>query len=72
MKNLFFFSMLTLVTTITVMAQSQDDYKKGHEFFEVNTYTPSENEALLKLYEGLRVADVSDGMDRQDYPIPGL
>jgi regulator of RNase E activity RraA len=72
MKNLFFITVVALLTTATVMAQSQADFKKGHEFLEVKTYSPAENEALLKLYEGLRVADVSDGMDMAGLPNTGL
>jgi len=32
-------------------------------FIQVGNYSKEENDKLLKLYEGLRVADVSDGMD---------
>jgi regulator of RNase E activity RraA len=32
-------------------------------FIPYNAYTPEENERILALFEGLRVADVSDGMD---------
>jgi 4-hydroxy-4-methyl-2-oxoglutarate aldolase len=37
--------------------------RTGHTFMEVKSYTLEEDRALLKAFEGLRVADVSDGMD---------
>jgi hypothetical protein len=32
-------------------------------FISVTTYTAEQDKKILKLYEGLRVADVSDGLD---------
>jgi regulator of RNase E activity RraA len=37
--------------------------RTGQTFLEVKSYTLEEDRALLKAFEGLRVADVSDGMD---------
>jgi 4-hydroxy-4-methyl-2-oxoglutarate aldolase len=37
--------------------------RNGQTFMEVKSYTLEEDRALLKAFEGLRVADVSDGMD---------
>jgi len=47
------------------MAQEADITKlaTGMNFIATKTYSDEENAALLKLYAGLRVADVSDGMD---------
>lgn len=52
----------------------QDNHKlnKGVNFIETKIYSESENERILKLYEGLRVADVSDGMDMAGLPGTGL
>ncbi|HLO57434.1 MAG TPA: hypothetical protein VK179_01705 [Bacteroidales bacterium] len=72
MKTRLFIAVLSLFGAAITTVHSQDDYKKGHEFMEVKTYTSAENEALLKLYEGLRVADVSDGMDMAGLPNTGL
>jgi len=38
--------------------------EQGVNFIKVPTYSHQENVRVLKLYEGLRVADVVDGMDR--------
>src|SRR5262245_27698809 len=35
----------------------------GNNFLTTRLYSPDEDRALLKLFDGLRVADVSDGMD---------
>lgn len=48
------------------------DLEKGINFIRVPTYSQEENEQILKLYEGLRVADVSDGMDRVGLQNVGL
>ncbi|MDQ8205132.1 hypothetical protein [Pelagicoccus sp. SDUM812003] len=48
----------------TTPAFSQDDTKgQPQNYIETRTYTQEENDAILQLYQGLRVADVSDGMD---------
>jgi regulator of RNase E activity RraA len=41
-------------------------------FLPVQTYTAEQDAAILKLFEGLRVADVSDGMDMVGLPDVGL
>jgi 4-hydroxy-4-methyl-2-oxoglutarate aldolase len=46
--------------------------RKGANFIESNWYSEAEDLELLTLYEGLRVADVSDGMDRAGLPDRGL
>lgn len=43
---------------------SLEQLEKGINFIKVSTYSHEENERILKLYEGLRVADVVDAMDR--------
>ena len=45
---------------------------QGRRFITVVKYTPEEDERILKLYEGLRVADVSDGMDMAGLQDVGL
>lgn len=51
---------------------TQQEMLKGFNFIETKTYTDAENGRTLKLYEGLRVADVSDGMDMAGLPGTGL
>ncbi|MFO7668824.1 MAG: hypothetical protein R6W31_04120 [Bacteroidales bacterium] len=46
--------------------------EKGINFIETSWYPEAEDQELLKLYEGLRVADVSDGMDMAGFPGQGL
>ncbi len=48
------------------------DLEKGVSFLVTKTYSEEENAKVLKLYEGLRVADVSDGMDMVGLPGTGL
>lgn len=36
---------------------------RGHNFMPTQTYSAAEDQRILKAFEGLRVADVSDGMD---------
>ncbi len=45
---------------------------KGVNFIETIIYSDEENAKILKLFEGLRVADVSDGMDMVGLPGTGL
>ncbi len=52
--------------------RSQVDLQKGRNFIETKVYTDQDNARILKLFEGLRVADVSDGMDRAGLPGTGL
>lgn len=55
-----------------VRAQTPEEIARGINFIETQTYTEEENLELLKLYENLRVADVSDGMDMVGLPNTGL
>ncbi|HEX5787766.1 MAG TPA: hypothetical protein VFY03_06275 [Woeseiaceae bacterium] len=58
---------LALIATLIVAAGAAraeaPDYRAGHNFLQTRTYTADEDAAVLAAYEGLRVADVSDGMD---------
>jgi 4-hydroxy-4-methyl-2-oxoglutarate aldolase len=46
--------------------------RKGRSFLETKMYTAEEDKQLLALYNGLRVADVSDGMDQAGLANRGL
>ena len=63
MKDLFsLFLILCISPLFSNQGFSQPDVSKGVNLIETQTYTQQENLELLKLYETLRVADVSDGM----------
>lgn len=61
---------------LCVLAQSQNisvlQLAKGYNFIETKVYSPEEDAKLLKLFDGLRVADVSDAMDIVGLPNTGL
>lgn len=67
-----FASCFILIAGLSASAQDKPDVSKGVSLLETQTYTAEENADLLKLYEGLRVADVSDGMDMVGLPNTGL
>lgn len=60
--------------TACVFAQeiAKSELEKGVNFIATKIYSDEENAKILKLYEGLRVADVSDGMDMVGLPGTGL
>lgn len=56
--------LLLLISTLLLsQSATKSELIKGVQFIETKTYSENENQELLKLYDGLRVADVSDGMD---------
>jgi 4-hydroxy-4-methyl-2-oxoglutarate aldolase len=57
-----------------VFSQEKDKTKlvNGVNFIETKIYSDVDDAKILKLYEGLRVADVSDGMDMVGLPGTGL
>ncbi|MFC2076474.1 RraA family protein [candidate division KSB1 bacterium] len=65
---------LALVLTVPLAAQTAPEAEllTGANFIETKTYTDKENAVILKLYDGLRVADVSDGLDMVGLPNTGL
>lgn len=48
------------------------DLRNGKNFIPTQTYSAAEDQRILKAFEGLRVADVSDGMDFVGLPDVGL
>jgi len=59
--------------TITFAQEaSKRELKNGVNFIETKVYDKEANRKLLKLYQGLRVADVSDGLDYMGLPGVGL
>ena len=54
-------------------AEKQEaEYRTGKNFIPTRAYSPQEDQQVLRLFEGLRVADVSDGMDAAGLPDIGL
>ncbi|MCS7238492.1 MAG: RraA family protein [Thermoguttaceae bacterium] len=51
---------------------TEDELRAGKNFIPTPVYSPEEDERILKLYEGLRVADVCDGMDKAGLQNIGL
>jgi regulator of RNase E activity RraA len=41
-----------------------EEIRAGKNYIKTNVYSAQEDEEILKLYQGLRVADVVDGMDK--------
>jgi regulator of RNase E activity RraA len=61
----------------TVLAQRNDQgdidaLRAGKNFLATQVYSGQEDKEILKLFEGLRVADVSDGMDKVGLANVGL
>ena len=51
---------------------STEELRAGKNFIPTKVYKAKEDEQILKLFEGLRVADVSDGMDKVGLTNTGL
>jgi regulator of RNase E activity RraA len=65
---------LSLIVTTPLVAQPQPtgDPRQGRHFIETPVYSAEDDEAVLARFRGLRVADVSDGMDRAGLKNVGL
>jgi 4-hydroxy-4-methyl-2-oxoglutarate aldolase len=48
------------------------DLRSGKNFLPTSVYAAADDQELLRLFSGLRVADVSDGMDKAGLPGIGL
>ena len=57
---------------VPCMLSAQEVPRTGMNFIETKSYTLEEDLAVLALFDGLRVADVSDGMDKAGLPDVGL
>ncbi len=49
-----------------------EELRDGHNFIATQVYSQEEDQAILRLFDGLRVADVSDGMDKVGLANTGL
>jgi 4-hydroxy-4-methyl-2-oxoglutarate aldolase len=63
---------LVLLLAPTAFAQQPGPDRTGRTFMEVPVYSQEDDDGILKLFEGLRVADVTDGMDAVGLPNVGL
>ena len=61
-----------LLFPVSILSQDKTHLSNGVNFIQTKTYSREDDEKILKLYEGLRVADVSDGMDMVGLPGTGL
>jgi 4-hydroxy-4-methyl-2-oxoglutarate aldolase len=71
--------LLSAVTIYSKSAEAQqnpaagvEELRAGKNFIPTMVYTPEQDEQVLELFEGLRVADVSDGMDKAGLANIGL
>lgn len=75
-RQLLFLIALAGLMTIGLSPNSRErapeDLRSGKDFLPVSVYTAEEDQELLKLFAGLRVADVSDGMDKAGLAGVGL
>jgi len=58
--------------SLGISRDSMDEMITGKNFIPSPVYSEQEDNEILKLYEGLRVADVSDGMDKSGLHSIGL
>jgi 4-hydroxy-4-methyl-2-oxoglutarate aldolase len=68
LKVLYLFVFSFLIGALALQAEKTEssairDLQDGKRFIETKVYTEEEDKIILELFEGLRVADVSDGMD---------
>ncbi len=65
---------LTIGTIPSFSASNSEteEWRTGKNFMETKVYSPEEDREILEAFEGLRVADVSDGMDKAGLKNVGL
>lgn len=59
-----FLALLVCASLLLTAASSVDALRTGKNFIPTNIYTLDQDQQILDAFKGLRVADVSDGMDR--------
>ncbi len=62
----------TLFTTAADPKPEIEELRAGKNFIPTKVYSTEDDEQILKLFKGLRVADVSDGMDKVGLRNTGL
>lgn len=63
-KKSTLFIILLAAASVFLIAAAGSQLRAGKNFIPTKVYTLAEDKAILKAFKGLRVADVSDGMDR--------
>ena len=72
-RILFIISLLSVVLhTLPTLGQQSDNLRAGRNFLPTKVYSLEEDRVLLEKFQGLRVADVSDGMDQAGLRNVGL
>ena len=71
-KSLMIGCLLASASRVFGQTAGVEALRLGAGFIETKSHPESEDAAVLKLFQGLRVADVSDGMDRAGLPGTGL
>lgn len=56
----------------SLFGQTDEELARGYNLIETQTFSREEDEELLRMFEGLRVTDVTDGMDMVGLPNTGL
>jgi 4-hydroxy-4-methyl-2-oxoglutarate aldolase len=64
--------LLAAGTSPNSVGNTPQELRSGKEFLATSVFTAEEDGEMLKLFAGLRVADVSDGMDKAGLPGLGL
>ena len=63
-KKMFFAISLSCFLILLVAASAVEKLREGENYIATKVYTLAQDQEILKAFEGLRVADVADGMDR--------
>ncbi|MFO7891428.1 MAG: RraA family protein [bacterium] len=71
LTNLFLCLFICSASSVLSQKIEKTELEKGKNFIETKTYSEEENAEILQLFNGLRVADVSDGMDMAGLPGTG-
>jgi 4-hydroxy-4-methyl-2-oxoglutarate aldolase len=71
-RTLVLVAVAALLEVAAAARSEEADLRAGEGFIETTVYTEAEDRQLLDLFEGLRVADCTDGMDAVGLPGVGL
>ncbi len=66
------FGLMAAGTNSQSKESASPDLRSGKNYLPTSLYSAEEDQEILRLYAGLRVADVSDGMDKTGLPGIGL
>jgi len=63
-KKMLFAVLLSCLLVFLIAASAVEKLQRGENYIATKVYTLAQDQEVLKAFEGLRVADVADGMDR--------